>query len=121
MIGLLSRLRERKTEQEKRIRQGTIKRALLSETEFFVLETMVDLWNANLTDYTQHEIIEKLCGNSNYPLENLSKDIAHLRSRGFVYHQKEYLFPTFQGALLYRKAHPQQLIRAACDLPDSNL
>lgn len=118
MIGLLSTLRDKKIREVEKIRAGIIKRTLLSETEFFVLEVMVDLWNSNPINYTQHAIVEKLCDNADYPLENLSKDIAHLCSRGFVYHKKEYLFPTFQGALLYRKVHPQQLIRAACELPD---
>ncbi len=115
-MRLLSRLEKKK--EEKR-RTGTIQRALLSEAEFLVLEKTIDAWNATLSSYIEQEVVAKLYRNSDYNLENLSKDIGHLRSRGLVYYDKKHLLPTFQGVLLYQKAHPKQLVRAACELPDA--
>ncbi len=118
MIDLLGKLRDKKTKEAERKRARTITKSLLSKEEFLVLETMVDLWNANAADYTQSAIVQKLCNNKDYPFEKLPQHIARLRSRGFVCNREEHLLPTADGAYLYLQAHPEQLIRAFCELPD---
>ena len=120
-MGLLDKLRHKRQLEFEKKRNNIIFRSMLSEREFYLLETAIELWNEldDLMSIPDSELLKSLRGNPRWESKKeILKDMRHLRSRGFLYYEEGKFQPTSTAADVYCKTNPKErFLRDACWLP----